>query len=105
MRKTASPRQMFLLTLFDREQWCPVLQARFEVADPDLLRSLLGMDSDDDANLGRIYYLDDAEAAKIAEAFGIKLDWAALDFPDREFIVDRVHPIQHAPYLIHTGYL
>jgi len=104
MRKTAASRPMFLLTLFDREQWCPVLQTRFEVADPDLLRALLGTDSNDDANFDRIYDLDDAEAVRLAEAFGITLDWAALDYPDREFIVGRVHPIQQAPYLVHTGY-
>jgi len=103
MSKTAASLPMFLLTLFDREQWCPVLQTRFEVADLDRLRALLDA-GDDDLNLDRIYHLDDVEAAGIAEAFGIKLDWPALDFPDREFIVDRVHPIQHAPYLIHTGY-
>jgi hypothetical protein len=105
MSKTAASLQTFLLTLFDREQWCPVLQTRFEVADLGQLRALLGTDRNDDANVNQIYHLDDAEAARIAEAFGIDLDWAALDFPDREFIVDRVHPIQsRVPYLVHTGY-
>jgi hypothetical protein len=104
MSKTTASPPVFLLTLFDRAQWCPVLQARFEVADLDQLRLLLGTDSDGDINLNWIYRLDDAGAAKIAEAFGIAIDWAALDFSDREFIVDRINPIQQAPYLIHTGY-
>jgi hypothetical protein len=81
-----------------------VLQARFKVADPDRLRVLLDA-GDDDLNLDRIYYLDDTEAVRLAEAFDIKLDWAALDFPDREFIVNRVRPAQaRIPYLVHTGY-
>ncbi|CCD88329.1 protein of unknown function [Bradyrhizobium sp. ORS 285] len=94
---------LFLLSLFDREQWCPVLQARFAVTDRLRLCDLLG--ATEEAELDqKIFYLNDAEALKLCEAFGISLDWAALDFPDREFIVDRIPSIQQAPYLIHTGY-
>ncbi|NPU14390.1 hypothetical protein HL666_26835 [Bradyrhizobium sp. 83002] len=102
MTAPSSP-DLFLLSLFDREQWCPVLQARFEVTDRARLCRLVGAGSE--AELERMgFQLDDAEALKLCEAFGISLDWDALDFPDREFIVDRVRPIQTAPYLIHTGY-
>jgi hypothetical protein len=94
---------LFLLSLFDREQWCPVLQARFAVTDIDRLRAMLD-GHPDDIDLDWIYYLDDPEAQALCEAFGIKLDWAALDFPDREFIVYRIGPIRTAPYLVHTGY-
>ncbi|MGJ4949395.1 hypothetical protein [Bradyrhizobium sp. HKCCYLS20291] len=79
------------------------MQARFAVTDLDRLRALLDGHADD-TDLEWMYYLDDAEAQALCEAFGISLDWTALDFPDREFIVDRIHPIQTAPYLIHTGY-
>ncbi|GLH81300.1 hypothetical protein SSBR45G_62090 [Bradyrhizobium sp. SSBR45G] len=97
-----TPADLFLLSLFDREQWCPVLQARFAVTDRPQLCALLG--TTDEADLDRkIFHLDDSEAMRLCSAFGISLDWAALDVPDREFIVDRVHPIQAAPYLIHTG--
>ncbi|WP_257167858.1 hypothetical protein [Bradyrhizobium sp. SRS-191] len=94
---------LFLLSLFDREQWCPVLQARFAVTDLDQLRVLLGATDETELDQ-KIFHLEDAEALKLCEAFGIILDWAALDFPDREFIVDRIQSIQEAPYLIHTGY-
>jgi hypothetical protein len=35
---SASPQ--FILSAFDREQWCPVLQARFRSDDLDTLRSI-----------------------------------------------------------------
>jgi len=105
MSRTASSLSVFLLTLFDRAQWCPVLQARFEVADLDRLRAML--DANIDANLECIYCLDDAEAVRLAEVFDIKLDWTALNFPDREFQVHRlrsVGSVPFLPYLSHTGY-
>jgi hypothetical protein len=94
---------LFLLSLFDRDQWCPVLQARFAVADRPRLCDLLGA-TDESALDQNIFHLDDAEALTLCEALGISLDWAALDFPDREFIVQSIQSIQEAPYLIHTGY-
>jgi hypothetical protein len=46
---TPTPRQAaFILEAFDRDQWCPVLQARFEVARLETLRALLGLEAADD---------------------------------------------------------
>ncbi|MGJ4926536.1 hypothetical protein ACQR1I_00910 [Bradyrhizobium sp. HKCCYLS2038] len=91
------------MSLFDRDQWCPVLQARFAVTDRPRLCDLVGAADDSELDQ-RIFRLDDTEARKLCEAFGISLDWVALDFPDREFVVHRTRSIEEAPYLIHTGY-
>lgn len=34
------PQAQFLIEAFDREQWCPVLQAMFPVDDPEALRAV-----------------------------------------------------------------
>lgn len=92
----------FLLEVFDREQWCPVFQARFEVPDLGAVRALLGAVSDDDPDLGAIYSLDAAKAGAIASAFGI--DIASLDVADGEFHLQRWPGAFAGPYLVHTGY-
>ncbi len=44
--KPSSASNDFIISAFDREQWCPVLQARFQVDD---LGSLRTMDEDADS--------------------------------------------------------
>jgi hypothetical protein len=104
MSQSALSPSYFLLSVFDRQQWCDVLEARFEVADLEQLRILLDAVDNDDPDLSCIYYLDEAEVGAVASAFGINLDVSALDMAEREFTVCRLHPIRSAPYLIHTGY-
>jgi hypothetical protein len=45
------PQPRFVLSAFDREQWCPVLQAMLPVSDPRALRAILGGTADDDPEL------------------------------------------------------
>jgi hypothetical protein len=52
---SASPQ--FMLSAFDREQWCPVLQARFHSNDLDALRLILGEKTKDDPELHHQYIL------------------------------------------------
>jgi hypothetical protein len=98
------PPGYFLLSVFDREQWCPVIEARFEVIDLNGLRTMIGVVGNDDQDLDLTYYLEETEAAAVAAAFGIGLDISALDLPGCEFTISRPHKIRSAPYLIHTEY-
>ena len=45
------PQLQFLIQAFDREQWCPVLQAMFAVDDPEALRAILAGMADEDPKL------------------------------------------------------
>jgi hypothetical protein len=60
------PQLQFLIQAFDREQWCPVLQAIFAVDDPEALRAILAGMADEDPKLEKAYFLDDQELAAIA---------------------------------------
>ena len=53
----------FILEAFDRDWWCPVLQALIPDLDP--LRATLGAAADDDPELRNVYQLDDRELSAI----------------------------------------
>jgi hypothetical protein len=48
MTDPGSDPNKFILTAFDRDQWCPVLQARFAVRDLGELRAMLNLPTDKD---------------------------------------------------------
>ena len=50
------PQSQFLIEAFDRERWCPVLQAMFPVDDPEALRAILAGMADDDPELEKTYF-------------------------------------------------
>jgi hypothetical protein len=94
----------FLIEVFDREQWCPVLQAMFPVDDPEVLRATLVGMADDDPELEQTYWLDDDELAAIVATFNVSFDAAQLDSKDLVINLFRWRPSCQAPYLTHTGY-
>ncbi len=94
----------FVLEVFDRDQWCPVFQARFEVSDLEALRVALGPQADDDHELRRLYSLDRIELAKVVETFGVAFDPGALWSIQPDIWLHRLRCIDLAPYLVHTGY-
>jgi hypothetical protein len=99
------PPSCFILEAFDRQQWCPVLQAMLEVDDLDALRAILGEASNGDPELEWIYHLDDSELAAIVTKFDLTFDVAQLDATDLDFKLFRWHRRRdQTPYLIHTGY-
>jgi hypothetical protein len=104
MRPLAPTPTYFLLSVFDRQLWCSVIEARFEVADIDSLRALVGAVDNDDPELACTYYLDETEASALLAAFEINFDFSGLNIPDRAITVSRLHKIRTAPYLVHTGY-
>jgi hypothetical protein len=101
------PQAQFLIEAFDREQWCPVLQALFPVEDPEALRAILAGIADDDPDLEGTYLLDDEDLATIVAAFNVSFDAAQLDSKDLEISLSRSRPSDrtpYLPYLSHTGY-
>jgi hypothetical protein len=95
----------FLIEAFDREQWCPVLQAMLAVDDPEVLRAILGEVADEDPELQWIYHLDDEELAAIVATFNVSVDAALLDSKNLDIILLRYDGIdQTPPYLAHTRY-
>jgi len=98
------PPNHFILEAFDREQWCPVLQARFDAPDIEALRAVLGAQADDDPELRHGYSLDEAELAAVVTAFGVQFNQPPLETCDPEISLYRLRSIMTVPYLVHTGY-
>jgi hypothetical protein len=98
------PQSQFLIEAFDREQWCPVLQATFPVDDLGVLRAILAGIADDDPELEKTYFLDAEELAAIAATFNVSFDAAQLDSKDLDISLSRSRSSDRTPYLIHTRY-
>ncbi len=94
----------FILEAFDRDQWCPVLQALIHVSDLDALRAILGEAAGDDPELRHAYRLDDGDLAAVVAKFGVAFDPGQLESKNLEISVSRWRRLCDAPYLIHTGY-
>ena len=98
------PQFRFVIQAFDREQWCPVLQAMFAVDDLEALRAILDGMADDDPELEKIYFLDDEKLTAIVGRFNVRFDAAQLDSKDLEISVFQRRASDRMPYLSHTGY-
>lgn len=94
----------FVLSAFDRALWCPVLQARFWLAEIEALRVLLSPAADEDAELRHDYLLDDGELAAIVERFGLAFAPASHAEQRADIFLFRQGRSSAAPYLIHDGY-
>ncbi|HEY6258913.1 MAG TPA: hypothetical protein VIY51_24315 [Xanthobacteraceae bacterium] len=103
MRRTARSNH-FVLEAFDRDQWCPVLQARFQVHDLDALRATVGKAADDDPGLEQCYRLDNDDLAAIVAKFAIAFDPTQLQARELDISLFRWRRSFESPYLIHTGY-
>jgi hypothetical protein len=95
----SQPQHRFVLQALDPVLGCPVLEAMLRVADLEMLRTLLGEDASDDAELRRMYVLSADDLCAITERFGV-----AFDADGRECWLSRAHSIGDVPYLVHTGY-
>lgn len=104
MLLNGSATNQFILEAFDPDQWCPVLQARFEVPDLNELQKVLGSQADDDPELRYVYSLDGLELAAITAAFGVSFDPTRLEIGNPDIFLYRTHSIRTAPYLVHIGY-
>jgi hypothetical protein len=94
----------FILQVFDCELWCPIAQSLFHAADIEALRTILGLDADQDSDIGHSYHPDEDQLAKLVVQFGINFDRSEFTSGDLMIELFRWHPLSAAPYLIHTGY-
>jgi hypothetical protein len=95
---------VFILSAFDQNRWCPVLQARFSTNDLDGLRSILGDQASQDPDLRHQYVLDDDRLGVVVEQFAVAFDPTGLQCQARAIFLHRKQRLSDAPYLIHTGY-
>jgi hypothetical protein len=93
------PQHRFILQARDPVLGCPVLEAMLRVADPEMLRPLLGEGALNDPELRHVYVLSADELRAITDRFGV-----AFDADERECWLSRAHSIGDVPYLVHTGY-
>jgi hypothetical protein len=103
MQPTPQSNQ-FILEAFDRNQWCPILQALVHVTDLDALRAFLGYAADDDPELQHGYRLDDSDLARFVAKYQVTFDPGQLDSKDLEISLFRWRRLRETPYLVHTGY-
>jgi hypothetical protein len=101
---SSPPADVFILSAFDRDQWCPVLQTRFHVDHLEALRSILGEQATDDLELRHQYLLDDDELRAVIGRFAVLFDPTRLPSKRPDIFLFRKQRISEAPYLIHTGY-
>jgi len=99
---SSEPRQ-FVLQARDPDHGSPIFEARFPVTELDDLRSLVGIDPDDDPEFEGSYTLDAAETAAIAARFGVAFDPEGCEVHlcpwDEQW-----DEMRHIPYLVHGGY-
>ena len=94
----------FILQTFDCHLGCPVAQTLFHVADLEALRSILGKDAHEDADLRNTYHPDDDQLANLLASFDVKFDRSEFESSDVVVELLRWRPVNEAPYLLHTGY-
>jgi hypothetical protein len=104
MTRPGPQSDQFILEAFDRDQWCPVLQALIHIPDLDPLRATLGAAADDDPELRNVYQLDDRELSAIVATFDVAFDPGQLESRDLDVQLFRRRRLNDAPYLIHTRY-
>jgi hypothetical protein len=100
----SSAADAFILSAFDRDQWSPVLQARFYVDDLEALSSILGEQARDDAELRHQYLLDHRELSAVVARFSVTFDPTKISIETSDIFLFRQSRISEAPYLIHTGF-
>jgi hypothetical protein len=105
MASTPDTSNRFVLEVFDCTLWCPIAQAPFYPTDVGPLRSILGPEAADDAEIERLYFLDGDQIAAIVSAFGTfdprQLDDVAAEIEIRLY---RLPGTIEVPYLVHTGW-
>ncbi|MCD2173319.1 hypothetical protein [Rhizobium sp. C4] len=97
----------FIISVFDVELWCPVLETRFAVDDIQALRAIAESDAEQDPDFDWHYSLDAADLTAIAERFGVAFEIPESDFPECDLWLKREKTndaLAEAPYLIHTNF-
>lgn len=95
----ATNGRWFVLQAHDPELRHPIAEARFKVADLEILRLIVGPEADRDADLSASYELSEEELASVCNAFSVTFD-ATL----RPVCLEAWHQSREAPYLNHAGF-
>ncbi len=89
----------FIIRAIDPVLGCSVLETMLVLENLEALRSVLGADALDDAELRAVYTLDSDETQAVLDHFAL-----AFDTNGRDCRLSRVHSIDMCPYLVHTNY-
>ncbi|MBA5802800.1 hypothetical protein [Rhizobium changzhiense] len=95
----------FILSAFDLNLWCPVLENRFAVDDLEALQAIVDWDIDADPNFVCLYTIEPDELSAVNQRFDVGFDRDGLDLPEIEVCLEREpkgRSIRNVPYLVHT---
>lgn len=99
----------FVISAFDLNFWCTILECRFSVDDMDALRLLIEPD-DDDHDLNRFYVLDANDVAALNLRFSTGFPIDQLANSEIEIYLTRYGSdedcgsLRETPYLVHTNF-
>ncbi|NEH55541.1 hypothetical protein GR198_07240 [Rhizobium leguminosarum] len=97
----------FILSAFDLNLWCSVLETKFTVDDLAALQAIIDADIADDPDFAGLYSVDPDELNAINQRFDGGFDPARLKLPDIEIWLERERKgrsIRDVPYLVHTNF-
>lgn len=99
----------FILTAFDRDLWCEVLQCRFQVEDIGALLAAIDVDADD-FEPDAAYSLDQDEIIALTQRFALNFPNDRLEGSRIEVALEPVRTgvassiLTEVPYLVHTNF-
>ncbi|MGO6755627.1 hypothetical protein ACC786_17490 [Rhizobium ruizarguesonis] len=97
----------FILSAFDLNLWCSVLETKFAVDDLAAIQAIIDADIDDDPDFTGFYSIDSDELSGINERFDVGFDPASLNLPQIEVWLERERKgrsLRDVPYLVHTNF-
>ncbi|NKM65146.1 hypothetical protein GFL58_29940 [Rhizobium leguminosarum bv. viciae] len=97
----------FILSAFDLNLWCSILETRFTVDDLGALQAIIDADIDDDPDFTGFYSIDPGELNGINQRFNVGFDPASLNLPEIEVWLERERKgrsLRDVPYLVHTNF-
>ncbi|MGO6966631.1 hypothetical protein [Rhizobium leguminosarum] len=97
----------FILSAFDLDLWCSVLETSFTVDDLAALQAIIDQDVDADPEFAGCYIIEPDELDAINQRFDAGFAPASLKLPKIEIWLERQRKgrsIRDAPYLVHTNF-
>jgi hypothetical protein len=100
----------FILSVFDLNLWCTVLECRFVVDDVAALGAIINADLATDPDFNGIYTIDADELHAINQRFGTDFQPEATCLAAFEIGLERQHrrigqgSLREVPYLVHTNF-
>lgn len=100
----------FILSVFDLNLWCAVLECRFVVDDVAALGAIIDADLATDPDFDGIYTIDADELQAINQRFGTDFQPESTGLTAFEIMLERAHrhvgqgSLRDVPYLVHTRF-